>query len=204
MYKKHLSSLIACLLAIPVAMATTVIPPTFEELADKAELVFVGQMTGSHAEWRTNGARRVILTFIEFKAEQVWKGEAASSLTLQFLGGTIGDTTLEVAGVPQFAQGERVILFVQKNGRQYCPLVGVSHGKFGVRKDGTGRDVVVRHDQKPLRDIREIGAGDGAEFALNRQKVVIPENADPVTVDAFKELVQQRLAAGAAGGQQPR
>ena len=40
-------------LLISPASATTVIPPTFEEMADRAELVFVGKAVGSRAEWRT-------------------------------------------------------------------------------------------------------------------------------------------------------
>jgi hypothetical protein len=175
--------------------STTVIPPTFEELADRAELVFVGQVIGSHAEWRAADARRAIFTFTEFRVDEVWKGNADKTITLQFLGGTIGDDTLEVAGVPRFSQNERVVLFVTKNGIQFCPLVGIYHGKFGLRKDGaTGREIVVKHDGKPLRDVAEIGAGDGAQFAAGRLKKDVDAGQAPISIDTFKVRVRDHLS----------
>jgi len=43
---------IVCVIAglfLSTAKATTVIPPTFEEMADRADLVFVGKVVGSRA-----------------------------------------------------------------------------------------------------------------------------------------------------------
>jgi hypothetical protein len=51
------------------ANATTVIPPTFEEVTDRAELVFVGKVVTSGAEWLTVGANRVIFTLVEFERQ---------------------------------------------------------------------------------------------------------------------------------------
>ena len=120
------------------------------------------------------------------------------SVTLQFLGGTVGDVTLEIAGVPKFNAGDREFLFVEGNGVQFCPLVGVFHGKFAVRKDEkTGRDILVMHNGKPLRDVAEIGTGEGAEFGPKRAKLSIPANAGPLSVDDFKSKIHDRLATRA-------
>ncbi|HXT41041.1 MAG TPA: hypothetical protein VN887_13605, partial [Candidatus Angelobacter sp.] len=108
-------------LFLSTAMATTVIPPTFEEMADRADLVFVGKAVGSRSEWRSVGADRAIFTLVEFETEQVLKGNAGKTVTLQFLGGTVGATTLDVGEVPRFNAGERVFLFVEGNGVQFCP-----------------------------------------------------------------------------------
>ena len=121
------------------------------------------------------------------------------SITLQFLGGTVGGVTLEIDGVPKFSAGDRVLLFVEGNGVQFCPLVGVFHGKFGVRKDQkTGRDTVVMHDGKPLRDTAEIGTGEGVEFALKRVKPFIPADREPMSVDDLKSKVREHLRERAA------
>jgi hypothetical protein len=185
---------ITCLF-LATAKATTVIPPTFGEMADRADLVFVGKVAGSRSEWRSVGADQVIFTLVEFETQEVLKGNAGAKLTLQFLGGTVGNTTLEVADVPRFNVGDRVLLFVEGNGAQFCPLVGVFHGKFGVRKDEkSGRDIVVMHNGKPLRDVGEIGAGEGTEFAPKRPKLSIPANAEPMSVDDFKQRVRAHLA----------
>ena len=177
------------------ANATTVIPPTFEEMTDRAELIFVGKVVSSRAEWRTVGTNRVIFTLVEFERQEVLKGEAGVSVTLQFLGGTVGDVTLEIAGVPKFNAGDREFLFVEGNGVQFCPLVGVFHGKFGVRRDEkTGRDILVMHNGKPLRDVAEIGTGEGAEFGPKRAELSIPANAEPLSVADFKSKIYDRLA----------
>ena len=179
--------------------ATTVIPPTFEEMTDRAELIFVGKVVSSRAEWRTVGTDRVIFTLVEFERQEVLKGEAGVSVTLQFLGGTVGDVTLEIAGVPKFNAGDREFLFVEGNGVQFCPLVGVFHGKFGVRKDEkTGRDILVMHNGKPLLDVAEIGTGEGAEFGPKRPKLSIPADCEPMSVDDFKTKVREHLKMRAA------
>lgn len=61
------------------ANATTVIPPTFEEMTDRAELVLVGKVVSSRAEWQTVGTDRVIFTLVEFERQEVLRGEAASA-----------------------------------------------------------------------------------------------------------------------------
>ena len=156
------------LLMLTRANATTVVPPTFEEMADRADLVFVGKVVGSQAEWRVAGTNQAIFTLVEFHTEEILKGTAAATVSLRFMGGTVGAVTLEIVAVPQFKAGDRVLLFVEGNGVQFCPLVGVYHGKFDVRKDDkSSRDVVFMHDGKPLRDIAEIGAGEGAPFATS-------------------------------------
>ena len=184
-------------LVLTAANATTVIPPTFEEMTDRADLVFEGKVVSSRAEWRTVGTDRVIFTLVEFERQGVLKGAAGASVTLQFLGGTVGDATLEIAGVPKFNAGDRVFLFVEGNGVQFCPLVGVFHGKFGVRKDEqTGRDILVMHNGKPLRDVAEIGAG--SEFGSRRPKLSLPAAGAPMSADDFKTKVRERLRMRAA------
>ena len=183
------------LLVLTRANATTVVPPTFEEMTDSADLVFVGKVVGSQAEWRVAGTNQAIFTLVDFHTEEILKGTAAASVRLRFLGGTVGGVTLEVVAVPQFEAGDRVLLFVEGNGVQFCPLVGVYHGKFGVRKDNkSSRDIVFMHDGKPLRDVAEIGAGEGAQFGLKRAKLSIPAEREPMALDDFKARIRSQLA----------
>lgn len=188
------AALLFCLF-ITAARGTTVIPPTFEEMVDRADLVFEGRVVNVRSEWSYVQIQPTIYTWVEFEVQEVLKGSAKSVTTLQFLGGTVGDVTLEVAGVPKFSRGERVLLFVEGNGVQFCPIVGVFHGNFGIRRDGkTGREVVAMHNGKPLRDVSEIGSAQGAEFGPKRTKLVVP--ADPpeaMSVEAFKNCIHTRL-----------
>ena len=186
---------VSWLLVLSRADATTVVPPTFEEMAERADLVFVGKVVNSQAEWRVVGTNQVIFTIVEFRTEEILKGTTVASVRLRFLGGTVGGVTLEVVAVPKFKAGDRVLLFVEGNGVQFCPLVGVYHGKFGVRKDDkSGRDIVFMHDGKPLRDVAEIGAGEGAQFGPKRAKLSIPVEREPMSLDDFKGRLRSHLA----------
>jgi hypothetical protein len=61
------------------ANATTVIPPAFEEMTDRAELVFVGKVISSRAEWRTVGTNRLIFTLV--KSERGGSPQRGGSLS---------------------------------------------------------------------------------------------------------------------------
>jgi len=145
------------LLVLTRTNATTVVSPTFEEMTDRADLVFVGKVVELKAEWQVAGTNQAIFTLVEFHTEEILKGTAPASISLSISGREGGGMTLEIVAVPKFEAGDRVLLFVEGNGVQFCPLVGVYHGKFGVRKDDkSSRDIVFMHDGKPLRDVAEI------------------------------------------------
>ena len=76
---------------------------------------------------------------------------AGSSLTIQLPGGAVDNDTLIVHGAPRFAVSDRVILFIQNNGRQLVPIVGWIEGVFRLETDAaTGRERVLDHDRNPV------------------------------------------------------
>jgi hypothetical protein len=188
--------MLACgLLVLVRAKATTVVPPTFEEMADRADLIFVGKVIGSQSGWQVAGTNQAIFTRVEFHTEEILKGTAAATVQLRFLGGTVSGVTMEVVDVPQFKAGDRVLLFVEGNGLQFCPLVGVYHGKFGVRKDDKGsRDIVLKHDGRPLRDVAEIGAREDAQVEPKRAKLSNAAEREPMSLDDFKARIRSHVA----------
>src|SRR5206468_10268914 len=107
--------------------ATTVIPPTFEQLVQQAELIFQGTVTDVRSAWEGEGAQRHIDTYVTFQVDNSLKGKPGDSYTIRVLGGTVGDETMEVTCAPKFQVGERQILFVEHNGQQFVPLVGIMH-----------------------------------------------------------------------------
>ena len=150
--------LFAGLASGPAARATSVIPPSFPELVEEAEAIYRGRV--SHVEARRveqSEGVSVIKTFVTVAVERVLKGPDRSEVTLEFLGGTVGDETLTVTGMPVFAVGDREFVFVQKNGIQMCPLVALMHGRYRVRRDDAGaRDYVARDNGTPLTDTAEV------------------------------------------------
>src|SRR6266699_250758 len=159
-------SLSSSLLVIAcVALATTVIPPSFDDLVGRAEMIFQGTVTDVRSEWTGEGAQRHIMSYVTVKVEEAIKGNPGANVTLRMLGGTVGAETMQVADAPKFKVGNRDILFVENNGTQFIPLVGIMHGRFRVKKDETGRDAVFTNEGSPLSDVTQLGKSEGAASA---------------------------------------
>src|SRR5436190_14951832 len=164
--KRYLLTCAGIILAIGCsALATTVIPPSFDELVSRAEMIFQGSVTGVRSEWTGEGAQRHIMSYVTLKVEDAIKGNPGSTVTLQMLGGTVGAETMQVSDAPKFKVGDRDILFVENNGTQFIPLVGIMHGRFRVKKDETGRDAVFTNEGSPVSDLNQLGKDEAAASA---------------------------------------
>jgi hypothetical protein len=160
--------LLACagILAIGCSvLATTVIPPSFDELVSRAEVIFQGTVTDVRSQWVGEGGQRHINSYVTFKVEDAIKGKPGAQITLQMLGGTVGSETMEVTDAPKFKVGDRDILFVENNGTQFVPLVGIMHGRFRVKKDEAGRDAAFTNEGSPLSDVTQLGKNEVAASA---------------------------------------
>lgn len=181
--------LTVCFLAAISASATTVIPPTFDELVGRAELIFEGTVKDVRAQWVGEGSQRHIMTYVTFDVAENVKGQAPQTYTLQMLGGTVGDMTMEVTDTPKFAPGDRDILFVENNGRQFVPLVGIMHGRFHIARDAqTGNEILADDHGDVLRDPTTLGREGSPDAAT-------PAITDePMTAVAFKAAIRTKLA----------
>jgi hypothetical protein len=169
---KHPLVLIGLSIVLSRGVATTVIPPTFEQLVQQAELIFEGTVTDVQSIWEGEGAQRHIDTYVTFQVADSVKGDASSSYTIRMLGGTVGDETMMVTDTPKFSVGDREILFVEHNFDQFVPLVGISHGRFHVQSDKeTGRDIVVNSEGEPVRDVTKLGR---EEESVSAEEAISP------------------------------
>jgi hypothetical protein len=170
--------------------ASTVIPPTFEQLVQQAEFIFQGTVTNSQSVWEGEGAQRHIETYVTFNVEDNVKGSAGTSYTIKMLGGTVGDETMEVTDTPKFQVGDRDILFVEHNNEQFVPFVGISHGRFHVQRDDqTGRDIVVNNEGAPVRDLSQLGN--------NQEASTTPDAAQAISPDDLKSAIHSQLGDSA-------
>ena len=166
----------------PIA-ATTVIPPTFDQLVGQAELIFQGSVTEVHSVWSGEGAQRHIDSYVTFTVEEPMKGTPGTSYTMRLLGGTVDGETMEVTDSPKFNVGDRDILFVEHNGEQFVPLVGIMHGRFHVQRDEqTGRDFVTTGEGEPVRDLSKLGREEESATA-----------AEALSLADFKSQIQTHL-----------
>ncbi len=180
-----LSALAFCL---PTLHATTVIPPTFDQLVTEADTIFEGTVTGLRSEWTGEGADRHIVTYVTFKIEDTMKGALGAEYTIRMFGGTVDGRTVEVADAPRFKVGDRDILFVTNNGTQFIPLVGIMHGRFHVTPDETGKNEKIAKDNgATVADVTKLGQDERAAVTGNAMSKA-----------EFKAAIRQKLAEKAA------
>jgi hypothetical protein len=175
--------LILCVSCAVVSVrATTVIPPTFDQLVSDAELIFQGSVTGTRSQWIGAGADRQIVTYVTFDIEDAIKGVPGSSYTIQMLGGTVDGETFEVSDAPRFKVGDRDILFVEHNGNQFVPLVGIMHGRFHIQTDAAGREIVTKDSGAPVANVSKLGMDERAALL-----------GPALTIADFKTAIRQKL-----------
>ncbi|MDQ6622339.1 MAG: hypothetical protein M3Y86_02485 [Verrucomicrobiota bacterium] len=179
-------------LAFSVARATTVIPPTFDQLVSQAQLIIDGTVTDVTSQWTGEGAQRHIVSYVTVKVADTLKGDAGGpSYTLRMLGGTVGTETMEVSDSPKFQVGDRDILFVENNGTQFIPLVGIMHGRFHVAQDKqSGVDMVLADNGSAVTNVQSLGRIDETGAA----KSGIDAVEKPLDVQSFKAAIRDQLA----------
>src|ERR1700722_2896571 len=121
------------------ASATTLERMSVAKMTQNAQLVVRAQCLANSVAW--DGGE--IWTFTSFEVEDSWKGAptgAAQQVTVRLLGGSAGNLTSTVSGVPRFRPGEGGILFLQPAARRFfhCELGAgnVSHSPRHAQSRG--------------------------------------------------------------------
>ncbi len=154
--RRYLAACLALVLTAAPVKATTVIPPDFDHLVAQADYVVRAVVKAVTSELRTDGPHRHIVTKVELDVREVISGTPPQPLVLQLLGGKVGDEEMVVDGVPKFKVGDEDILFVHGNGRQFCPVVALTYGRFPVKRDDKGREYVARANGAPLLSEQDV------------------------------------------------
>ena len=143
-------------------LATTSQRLSLEQLAKEADLVIRGHVQEMKSQ--ESGDRSAITTTVVISVEEQWKGPKASTVTLKQPGGTAGEITQRVMGVPQFSISEELILFGKKQRDGHYVTVGGQQGKFTIKTEPqTGKKVVEdltgtrQEEESFVRRVREIG-----------------------------------------------
>jgi hypothetical protein len=144
--------------------ATTLAPMSFDEQVREAAAIFRGRVTAVSARMRESPQGRAIISRVSFKRLAAYKGDVPAVVTLEFLGGKLGGEEMIVDGMPVFAVGEELILFVSGESNRACPVVGWTEGRLRVdRAELQGGKVRLTEKAAASRE-RTIGtraAGDG-------------------------------------------
>ena len=171
--------------------ATTVLQQSFPDLVQKADTIVVGTVSAIEAEW--DAAHERPYTFVTFTDLEIRKGHAnQETLTLRFLGGPDPDgNILEIAGVPAFHLGDRLLLFIARNAHVAVPLVGLWQGVYHVVFDPErDEDVVYTHTMQPLTALPAKRGGVVYDHALTQMSAT---PAVPLALDTVLEAIEQEV-----------
>lgn len=190
------------LASAPNLPALTVIPPSFEELVQKADAVLQTEVVSTKAQWTGEGKDRHIVTKVRLRVVECIVGEAPSETELTFFGGEVAGEGMIIDGVPCFGVGDKDLLFVQGNGKVFCPLVHVGHGRYPiVLSSVTGKSLIARSDGTPLRQTADVARAleDSASPASKL------DEGTSMSLEDFKTaVVRTALAQGKRAGRQAK
>lgn len=115
-----------------------------ENLVKGAEVIVVGTVTSQ----RSDSDKKTIYTTTTVSVDEVIKGTVRGRVEIRTRGGALDGVVVHVPIEPEFSVGERVVVFLTKDGRRFR-TAGHSQGKFSVMPDPVegeaGDPVVVRN-----------------------------------------------------------
>ncbi|HYC88051.1 MAG TPA: hypothetical protein VEO54_02470 [Thermoanaerobaculia bacterium] len=130
----------ALLLLLPVSASATISRAVdFEEKVEHAASIVMGKCVAQESRW--DATKNWILTYSTFTVEKTLKGQPTQQITLVTPGGTVGNLTQDVVGVPKFREGEEHVVFV-RNSQAGPTVLYLEQGDYRVRKDERGDRIV--------------------------------------------------------------
>jgi hypothetical protein len=109
--------LLVTLIFSGTAAATTIVAPSIEEMAVEADAIVVGVVEGVETTEHEGRFHRTVT----IEVSDVWKGlcdqdtDCPTTIQVRALGGRGAERATRVHGAEQYAVGERVLVFLQRN-----------------------------------------------------------------------------------------
>jgi hypothetical protein len=173
--------------------ATTVEPPSFDELVNRSDYVVRATVKTATPEWHETAGKRYISTHLELEVSEVVKGTPPSPLALDVLGGRIGDVEFAVSGMPIFQVGDESILFVYGADKKLYPFVAMMHGIYPIlHETKSGTDYMLRSNGMPLYNTADVALPLYHPSSALKQSTPTP--AHPLTPKAFIQEIRQRFS----------
>ena len=181
---------VGSILLIRPAWATTVLKKSFPNLVHEADTIAVGTVTAIETEQKQD----VPYTLVTFTNLDILKGDdTLTELTLRILGGPGEDgLILNIAGVPEFALGDRMVVFVVGNETQAVPFVGMWQGVYRVTFDPEREsETVTTHNGTPLTTLPD-GTND-PPIVQDGQPAAYQQRGPALTLEAFTQSIVEAL-----------
>ena len=115
---------------------------SIDALVKASSSIIRGEVVDSQAMWSESGDQ--IVTRVTIRVQKDFKRLVSEELiTVEYLGGEVGEIGMMVSDSPQMFAGEEVIIFLEPSGastdRQRFHVVGSAQGKFTLEEDGMVR-----------------------------------------------------------------
>jgi hypothetical protein len=117
-----------CLLLVVGLASALVVKMETPELVDRADQIVTGRVLDVRSEW--NDSRDYIFSYITVRVDEYVKGTGGRDVVVKIPGGAIGDIQLRVSDIPDFAEGETVVLFLTDDYPEHSNLLGLFQGKY--------------------------------------------------------------------------
>jgi len=118
------------------ASATTLVRMSLSQLAQASSTIIQGQVVSQEARWNASHTR--IMTYTTVQIDKALKGQPPSTLTIEQLGGTIGNFHVHVPGTAFLRPQAQYVLFLEPvaGKPQTYHMVGMMQGAFRVYREG--------------------------------------------------------------------
>lgn len=169
MRKSVVFALLGLVLGAAVASATTIAYVPLRRSVQMSDLVLVGYVVGTEAEYNREGE---IVTRVDVLVEERLKGFVQSGEIFSFhaWGGRLDGVNVETVGEAHYRLGEKVLVQLESIEGEYHTL-GLSFGKWNVVRGNDGASWIARS----LKDLEMVGVTEAPvqQVPLDRMRRVV-------------------------------
>ena len=187
MFRVCSAALALALCCVIPASATTYEPVTFDELVTRADVIFIGEVTDVRPFPLRTRDCTIVKTRVIFRVSDPIFGTTAALEVFDFFGGEWGDIGMAIAEMPEFAVGDRRVVFASRE-RSINPIVGFTQGLLQISRDSSGIDRVFTLGGAPLGQPESIGVGPAAVPLAPAAPVA------PMPLSEFRDRISRALA----------
>jgi len=127
--------------AIDVASATVLLPADFTTVVTGSPTIVHGRVTDVRSF--ISGPRRTIESVVTLSVIETLKGVPARTVLFRVPNGQVGRYRRVVVGVPEFEDGDEVVVFLQAHAPAIPTLFGLSQGVYRVVRDANAQAIVM-------------------------------------------------------------
>jgi hypothetical protein len=180
MHRRYLILAAFALWALP-ARATQMNHLDTRALTHGSSDIVIGTVERVQSHW--DAAHKRILTDVDVRVSESFKGAGNGMVTLTQMGGEVDGMRLEIEGSPVFRPGQESLLFLWRDTDGRAQVNGLAQGKFDIRRDPRTGAATVR------RPLPGFGARDARSLAL----VPAGESAPDLSLDAIRAEIRAAL-----------